>query len=120
MISIGVCTRCGCSILVPSFSVGPLEPSCPCETSDAVGAALALGHRFDARVQQLHTVFLGDMAGITLQGIAQHLEEDVRNLCDVLDRNDSKAILAFLIRLSALTRYAVVDCPELKAAAREL
>ena len=120
MISIGVCTRCGSSILVPSFSVGPLEPSCPCETSDAVGAALALGHRFDARVQQLHTVFLGDMAGITLHGIAQHLEEDLRNLCGGLDRSDSKAILAFLIRLAALTRYAVVDCPELKAAAREL
>jgi hypothetical protein len=120
MISIGVCNRCGSSIMVPSFSVGPLEPSCPCETSDAVGAALALGHRFDARVQQLHTVFIGDLAGDTLHDIAQYLEEDVRNLCDGIDRNDSKTIVAFLIRLAALTRYAVVDCPELKAAAREL
>ena len=120
MIFLGVCNRCGFPITVPSFSVGPLEPCCPCQTGDDVGAALTLGHRFDARVQQLHTVFLSDMAGTTLHDIAQHLEEDVRNLCDGLDRNDFKTVLAFLTRLSALTRYAVVDCPELKEATRDL
>lgn len=120
MIFFGVCSWCGFPILVPAFSVEPVNAECPCQKRDEVIDAVARGHRFDARIQQLHTLFLSDLSGATLESLAVQMAENIQSLCDGIEQRDSKMSMAFLIRIAALIRYAAVDCPELKEASSAL
>lgn len=119
MISIGVCNRCGCSITLPSFSLGPLSAQCPC-LRDLTEDPVDVGHRFDKQVQRLHAELLSELSGASLQDLAERLEEDVRNLCGGIESKNKKTALAFLIRLGALARYAAVDCSELEGVTRDV
>jgi hypothetical protein len=76
-------------------------------------AAVDHGKTFDRRVRELQILMVQDEAENTFHDLLAGARQDLINAVRTFEKGDHKDALAFLVRVSAMVRYAVADRPEL-------
>ena len=117
----GWCTQCNSPKYVQAFSLAPVVPYCDCSVpfpetdaeTQALMAAVDHGKAFDGRVKELQILMIQDEAKKPFDELLAGARQDLLNAVRTFEQGDHKDALAFLVRVSAMVRYAVADRPEL-------
>ena len=117
----GWCPQCNSPKYVQAFSLDPVVPYCDCSVpfpetdaeTQALMAAVDHGKAFDGRVKELQILMVQDEAENTFDELLSGARQDLLNAVRTFEQGGHKEALAFLVRVSAMVRYAVADRPEL-------